>query len=938
MRTIFSRRLPHLFAALLCCGGTNASAHEGGEHAHAPARAVNLSTRMKVEAGDNVLIGGFIIVGSGEKRVALRGLGPSLPVSGALADPALELYDSTGSLVASNDNWRRTQQDELIASGLAPTADNDAALIATLSPGNYTAVVRGASDTTGVALVEVYDLDGANPTARMANLSTRGNVLTDDNVMIGGLIITGDAPKRMIARVGGPSLNVGGAPIAGRLADPLLELRDGNGEMVAENDNWRSTQPTEIEASTLAPTEDREPAIVASLAPGAYTAVVRGAQNTTGIALIEMYDLDPLPQGGAATLFIANMRGQGTATTNGSGTATLRLSGDETSAVLFFEYGNLSSPVTSIHIHAADGTILFDPDEEPRQADGSYVWNIRGVGNYSVADILQLIKSGQTYLNVHTTNFPSGEIKGFFNFSSGSAGAPAPTPPPALPGGPPTTTDAARFLDQASFGSTAALVARVQSDGFEAFLNEQFNAPASLHVPFIDASGVTPPTFTQLYQAWWTHAIVAPDQLRQRVAFALSEILVVSSLGAGLGDQPVAMGAYYDVLTRNAFGNFRQLLEEITLNPAMGRFLDMLRNSKADPARKIIPNENYAREILQLFSTGVYRLNLDGSLTLDGQGFPVETYDQNAILGLSATFTGWNFAQTGTPRWFGAPSNYREPMISFANYHEPAAKTILDGVVIPAGQTAEQDLKVALDTIFNHPNVGPFICRQLIQRLVTSNPSPGYIYRVASVFNDNGQGVRGDLRAVVRAILMDYDARGAAHSQLQGYGHLREPLVRISHLLRAFNAASTTGKYAVNSTTSLAQTPMRAPTVFNFFSPDYQPQGPMSEARLKGPEFEITTDATVVTVANYLRNAINNGMGPTENRTTLNLAFEQSIAGNPAQLVDHLNGLLMGGTMSPAMRTIIIDAVTKTTATNVVERVRTAIYLVVNSPEYVIQK
>jgi uncharacterized protein (DUF1800 family) len=478
----------------------------------------------------------------------------------------------------------------------------------------------------------------------------------------------------------------------------------------------------------------------------------------------------------------------------------------------------------------------------------------------------------------------------------------------------------------------------VQSEGFEAFLNAQFNAPASLEVPFIDSSGVTPPTPTQLYQAWWTHAIVAPDQLRQRVAFALSQIFVVSGLGAGLGDQPVGMATYYDVLTRNAFGNFRQLLEEITLNPAMGRYLDMLRSSKADAARKTIPNENYAREILQLFSIGVYRLNLDGSLTLDGRGSPIETYDQNVILGLSAAFTGWNFAQPGTPRWFGAPVNYREPMISFANYHEPGAKTILDGVVIPANLGPQEDLRITLDTIFKHPNVGPFICQQLIQRLVTSNPSPGYIHRVASVFNDNGQGVRGDLGAVVRAILMDYDARGTLQETQQGYGHLREPVLRISHLLRAFKATSATGRYAVNGTASLLQMPMRAPTVFNFFSPDYQPQGAMSELRLKGPEFEITTDATVVLVANYLRNIINGSMGPTENRTTIDLAYEQSIAGNPAQLVDHLNALLMGGTMSPAMRTIIVDAVTKIPAGSPLERARTAIYLVVNSPEYVIQK
>lgn len=897
---------------------------------------MNISTRARVETGDNVLIAGFIIEGTAAKRVIVRAIGPSLPVPGFLSDPTLDLHSSS-ALLGSNDNWRSTQQEEIIATALAPTHDRDAALVRTLDPGPYTVVVRGADGGTGVALAEVYDLDAGAAPARLANISTRGRVSTGDNVMIGGFIVRDGGSKRVILRAQGPALSLNGVFFPGRLMNPELTLHNGSGNVIAQNDNWRSHQEAEIHASALAPADENEPAIIATLSPGAYTFIVRGVAETSGLALVELYDLDQAPQANGSTLYLASLRGQSGVISGGSGTSSLRLAADESSAVVAFDYTNLSSAVTSIHIHAADGTILFDPDETPRQADGSYIWVIRAVGTYSVADILEFIRTGRTYLNIHTSNNPAGEIIGFYNFATGAQAAPVPTPPPALPGGPPTSTDASRFLDQATFGSSAAQIARLQTDGFDSFLNEHFNAAPSYHVPFIDASGVAPPTNTQFYEAWWTRAIAAPDQLRQRVAFALSEILVVSSQGAGLGDQPVGIATYVDVLVRDAFGNFRDLLEAVTLSPAMGKYLDMLRSGKADPVRRTIPNENYAREILQLFSTGVYRLHLDGSLTLDAQGFPIETYDQNAIMGLAATFTGWNYAHTGTPRWNGVPPNFREPMISVPAFHEPAAKTILDGVVIPANQTAPQDLDLALDTMFNHPNVGPFLCRQLIQRLVTSNPSPGYVYRVASVFNNNGQGVRGDLRAVVRAILLDYDARGAIRVD-QGYGHLREPIVRLTHLLRAFNASAPAGRFTITGASNLGQVPLRAPTVFNFFSPDYQAPGPVADARLKSPEFEITTETTVVTIANYLRNAINFGLGPMENRTTLNLSYEQSIAGNPAQLVDHLNALLMSGTMSSQMRTIVLNAVTGIPASNPVERVRTAIYLVVNSPEYVIQK
>lgn len=904
--------------------------------ASAISSVVNISTRMRVETGDNVLIGGFIVSGTGSKDIMLRALGPSLPVTGALSDPVLELHDASGATIAQNDSWRSAQQTQISATGLAPVDDREAALIATVPPGNYTAVVRGANDDSGVALVEVYDLDDPTSQSRLANISTRGDVQTGDDVMIGGFIIRGDLSKRMIARVRGPSLTLAGTPINGRMQDPAVELHDGSGALVAQNDNWRSTQETEIQASTLAPTDDREAAIVSTLQPGNYTTVVRGANNSTGIALVEFYDLDQPPSKDGSTLYISQMRAQAGSTSLGSGTATLRLAADQTSATISFSYSNLSGPITGMHVHASDGTILFDLDATTPQPDGTYIWIFQPVGTFSVADIIAMIQSGKTYLNLHTALYPKGEIKGFFNLSSGAQVAPVPTPPPPLATGTPSITDAARFLSQATFGPTDESIAHVQQVGFDAWLNEQFVAPASGHLAYVDAAGVNPPTIAQTMDAWWTFADTAQDQLRQRVAFALSEFFVVSVNSAGLGNNPVAMSAYYDVLVRDAFTNYRQLIEDITLNPAMGKYLDMLHNDKAGATHQ--PNENYGREIMQLFSIGLYDLNLDGSLTLDSSGFPIPTYTQDAVLGMAATFTGWNYAQTGTPVWNGATPDFRDPMMSVPSHHESAAKTILDGVVIPANQMPQQDLKMALDTIFNHPNVGPFFCRQLIQRLVTSNPSPGYVYRVASVFNDNGEGVRGDMQAVIRAILMDYDARGAVKT-LQGSGHVREPVLRVTNLLRAFHANSADGKFQLGSPTQLGEVPMHSPTVFNFFSPDYEAPGAIAQNGLDSPELEITTETTTISTANYLRNAIYGGLGPAADRVTLDLSKDISLASTDAgQLVDHLNSVLMASSMSSDMRNIIVDAVNNIPASNPTERARTAIYLVINSPEFAVDK
>lgn len=920
-------------------------------------RAVNISTRMRVETGDNVLIGGFIVTGTGEKKIAVRALGPSLPVSGALANPSLELFDAAGAAVATNDNWRSGQEAELIASGLAPTNDLDSALIAMVAPGSYTAVVRGADGGTGVGLIELYDLDPADSNTRLANIATRGRVLTNDDVMIGGFILSGGVAKRMIVRARGPSLNLNGTPLAGRLQDPALELYDGNGNALAQNDSWRSTQQAEIAASTIAPTDDREPAIVSTLAAGNYTAIVRGNNNATGIGLVEMYDLDQPPQSDGSTLYIAQLRGVNGAT--GSGTATLRVAADGKSAIFSFTYSNLSSPITSMHIHGPanqgeSAGVLFDPDELMPQPDGSYIWVFAPTGNLSVADLLAAISSGRTYFNIHTTNNPTGEITGFFNLSTGAQVAPVPTPPPPLAAGTPSPGDAARFLSQATFGPTDALITKVQSQGFEAFLAEQFAAPMSSHLSHVEATvaalptpspspSATPnqPTLQHTRDAWWTHAVAGSDQLRQRVAFALHEILVVSVNSDGLGNRPYALPAYYDVLVRNAFGNYRQLLEEMTLNPAMGAFLDMLQSQKADPARGRLPNENYPRELLQLFSIGLYNLNLDGSLTLGSDGFPVPTYSQDSILGISAALTGWTFGGQGANPVFSpgaARQNWRVPMQNLAAQHDFNAKQILSGVLLPANQTADQDLKATLDTVFAHPNVGPFICRQLIQRLVTSNPSPGHVYRVASVFNDNGQGVRGDLQAVVRAILMDYDARGEARTG-QGAGKLREPVLRVTNLLRGFNASSPSGRFSVrNAYASLTQEAMFSPTVFNFFMPDYQRPGAIAAAGLKSPEFEIITETTVVTTANLLRTGIYSYLGPNADRITLNLSTEISLAADPPRLVDRLDRLFLAGKMSSAMRNILLNAINQIPANNPTERARTAIYLVINSPEYGVEK
>ncbi|CAN5535511.1 hypothetical protein BH18VER1_BH18VER1_00660 [soil metagenome] len=642
-----------------------------------------------------------------------------------------------------------------------------------------------------------------------------------------------------------------------------------------------------------------------------------------------------------AAVCVAELRPSTDSDSTASGSATLRIAPDQNSAILSFQHANLSSAPTTIHVdgvRAGHGrAILFDVAAAKPQPDGTYIWTFAATESSSVEETIAAIKSGRTSLNIETEKYPAGEIRGVFRLSRAAQTSAAPTPPPSLPGGTPTTQDGARLLSQSTFGATEVLIAHVQKVGVDAFLREQMQIPASSHLKFVDEVNEPRKNMDTTMSAWWTHAIAGPDQLRQRVAFALSEIFVVSVRTDALNTRLFAIANYMDVLVNDAFSNYRQLLEDVTLNPAMGAYLNMLHNGKADPAKGTHPNENYAREILQLFSIGLYRLNLDGSLKLDAKGAPIPAYDQRAVMGLAAAFTGWHYAQPKPTRWKGVRPDYRRPMVAVPKQHDRSAKTILDGVVLSANQTPEQDLKQALDTIFKHPNVAPFISRQLIQRLVTSNPSPGYIYRVASVFKNNGRGVRGDLAAVVRAILTDYEAR-AAGANTETTGKMREPVLRLTNLLRAFRASTPSGRFAINQPGPLGQVPMHSPTVFNFFSPDYQAPGAIAESGLTSPEFQITTETTAVTAANYLYRAIFEHIGAPGHFISLGLTKEETLADDPEKLVERLDLLLTSGSMSAEMRKILVRAIEKIPASQRIARAKTAIYLVITSPEFVVEK
>ncbi len=537
----------------------------------------------------------------------------------------------------------------------------------------------------------------------------------------------------------------------------------------------------------------------------------------------------------------------------------------------------------------------------------------------------------------------------------GGGSSPPPLAPPQPPT-PPTSAEleaASRFAAQATFGLAYEQIESLARLGTDGWLDQQFALPVGEHSPIVwdlvtrrEAGEFA--LFEQdielliLFRrlAWWDRTIVSPDALRQRVAFALSEIFVVSDNVDDLIINPFALAGYYDMLLENAFGNFRDLLRDVSLHPTMGIYLSHVNNRKADPANNIFPDENYAREVMQLFSIGLFELNIDGTLRLDGANQPIPTYSNDEIREFAKIFTGLSFG--GPNAYFGNPEpNFLAQMRMFDSEHEPGEKRLLSGLVVPAGQTGLQDIDAAIDNLFDHPNVGPFIGKQLIQRLVTSNPSPAYVERVARAFNGDATGIRGDMQAVIRAVLLDPEAT-APPDAARTFGKLREPVVRYASILRQFGATSDDG-FIANTGFVLQelgkQHPLSAPSVFNFFLPTHVPAGEIDDAGLVAPEFQITTSNSIVGLTNLIDFIVLGGFVTDAPEpfapVTLELDEYLALASDVGALLDRLDILLTAGTLDAmtrqAVRGVIADIDEPET------RLRIAIYLMLTSADYAVR-
>ena len=569
----------------------------------------------------------------------------------------------------------------------------------------------------------------------------------------------------------------------------------------------------------------------------------------------------------------------------------------------------------------------------------------------------------------------------------GGSGAGSSNIPTSTQSTPVSKTDAYRFLNQSTFGATEAEATRLialgdSSTAYSRWIDAQIARDPSLLLPAVESA--FPDPIPQNFvvgslnavrlEQWFANALRGDDQLRQRVAFALSEIFVVSQVGALL-NLPNATASFHDMLARNAFGNYRTLLEEVTLHPAMGVYLSMLGNQRAVSGTNLRPDENYAREMMQLFSIGLVQLNLDGSVRTDAAGQPIPTYNQDVIEGFARVFTGWKWdcpstapnCTFTTTRPQLAPViayNQIKPMRLYPEQHESGAKRVLDysgvalpNATIPAGQTGSQDLKDALDNVFNHPNVGPFIAKQLIQKLVTSNPSPAYVQRVAERFNNDGNGRRGNLEAVIRAILLDTEARAVpSGSATMTAGKLKEPLMRLTQLWRAYEATSRSGKLGVagNFTGGVGavfgQAQGSAPSVFNFFSPFYAPPGEIADSGRVAPEMQLATEYTNTQIANFFwvqalaRTHVSTTLGA--DIMFINTTEELALANDSEALINRVAERLLGGSsqMSAALKAQAKAQIERTTipttnpGTALATRVADAIFFVVTSPEYTLQR
>ena len=773
---------------------------------------------------------------------------------------------------------------------------------------------------------------------------------------------------------------------------------------------------------------------------------------------------DAMPVAANQRLLVAYLGASPGISTIGSGIATVLLEGDNDLATVAVSFSNLASPVNSVQVLTTSSAIL---QSVPPFAYGGQTWMIRASQSFtSDQSVLDALLSGSVKLGVYTMVNVSGEIEGPFLATNGSTVFQ--TPPAAAPVGPLSGTaldrDIVRFLTQATFGPTPALITdlktRIANAGgdqlaaYSTWIDEQFTVPSPSLLAYTTAANQqeiisratlfpTDPAFdpnsNNRRRGWWLHALHAPDHLRQRVAFALSEIFIISENDSLIMDRSYGAASYYDMLRTNASGSYRNLLEGVSTHPMMGYYLSHLRNSKAtyDTGGNVVtsPDENYAREIMQLFSIGLVQLHPDGSLKLGSNGLPITAYTQTDITEMARVFTGWSFSQRNSPSnsntviantsfTYGNGSErfeaqWTSPMAMFTANHDTGAKSMI-GLSLPANQTGQKDLADVLNHLSNHPNTAPFICRRLIQRLVTSNPSAGYLYRVSSVFTSSS----GNFPAVVKAILLDPEARSQSQAlSLTSSGKPREPIVRATAFLRAFGAksqlpladltaygfpaselakfpAGTTRPRLSNSNATLAQSPLAAPTVFNWFLPDYSPSGLLAANGLNSPELQLANENTVIQSSNFIYTPIFGGTPSVTSLVDQNLppysygasahnvlidvtplnaiymavvdingdgqftsldvgTFNNAtkIAEACTAVVDRIDFLLCAGGLNARYgntagkpRKLILDAVASisasgnnsNSATNQAnymrDRIRTALWLVMSSPECVIQK
>jgi uncharacterized protein (DUF1800 family) len=525
--------------------------------------------------------------------------------------------------------------------------------------------------------------------------------------------------------------------------------------------------------------------------------------------------------------------------------------------------------------------------------------------------------------------------------------------------------DAGRFLAQAALGADGSTIDSVAKMDFGDWIDQQFAAPPTYLRPlipgiydttfqrFLTAGGDTldfpeMPSNRHFDYAWWQVNMTNQDLLRQRVAFALSEIFVISFFSE-LDQYGEGVASYYDMLIKNAFGNFRDLLMDVTLHPCMGFYLTHLNNPKSNPARNFHPDENYARECMQLFTIGLYELNQDGTRMKDNEGRDIPTYDNDDIKEFAKIFTGLGggttiqLPDTIIEPAFGRGVNIidmAEPMVMYDEYHEPGPKNLLNGFVVPAGQTGLEDLNAAIDHLFNHQNVGPFIGKQLIQRLVKSNPSPAYVARVAAAFNNNGAGVRGDMKAVIKAILLDEEARSCGWYNDPVQGKLKEPIIRYTHFARAIGGFSEDGNFwndGFDYNDDAGQHPMYSFSVFNFYWPDFQPIGPIGNQGFYAPEFQVYNSRTSIGFVNFVNEwAVNETLlrtrGNTENIVHTHIDDLLAHAEDTEILINELDILLTNGMLKDDTRQIITSIVDP--MQDPFEKVKLTIYLMVISADY----